>query len=139
MKWERGRQITEKILLNIDRLQDEGEEHLEHLTIWLSNELSELNIERVEVIDTRNVPKGTKGIPDIPVWGQLLIEVLPEVIPSVVSTVQSWLRQDEGRSITLEVGEDKLLVTGISSEQQNELISAWLNRHNSNNQTNRNV
>lgn len=64
MEWARARLITEKMRLNIDHLQDEGEEHLEHLTIWLSNELSELNIERVEVIDAGNA-KGTKGISDI--------------------------------------------------------------------------
>jgi hypothetical protein len=88
MKWTRGRRITEKILLNIERLQDD-EEHLEQLSIWLSNELNELDIGRVEVIDTENAPEGTKGIPDIPAWGKLLIDVLPGVIPAVISTVQS--------------------------------------------------
>lgn len=72
------------MILNIDRLQDDDEEHLEHLTIWLSNELNELDIERVEVIDSEKAPEGTKGIPDIPVWGKLLIDLLPGVIPSVV-------------------------------------------------------
>jgi hypothetical protein len=96
-----------KILLNIEHLQDDDEEHLEQLSIWLSNELNELDIERVEIIDTENA-EGTKGIPDIPAWGKLLIDVLPGVIPSLISTVQSWLIQDEGRSVTLEIGGDKL-------------------------------
>jgi len=117
------------LTLKINPLPEDDEEHLEQLSIQLSDELNELNIERVEVVDSGKAPEGTKDIPDVPVWGKLLIDVLPGAIPSVVNAVQSWLRQDEGRSVTLEIGGDKLQVTGISSEQQRELTNAWLNRH----------
>ncbi len=126
--------IVDSILLTlkIKPLLDDDEEHLEELSIQLSDELNELDIERVEVIDSGKAPDGTKGIPDVPVWGKLLIHVLPGAIPSVVNAVQSWLKRDEGRSVTLEIGGDKLQVTGISSEQQRELINNWLSHHNTN-------
>ena len=51
------------------------------------------------------------------------------VLPTLINGVQSWLsRHRENRSITIEMGGDKLEVAGISSEEQRRLIDAWLNR-----------
>ncbi len=122
------------LTLKINPLPDDDEEHLEQLSIQLSDELNELDIERVEVVDSGKAPEGTKGIPDVPVWGSLLVSLVTSsgVIPSVVGTVQSWLKRDEGRSVTMEIRGDKLQVTGISSEQQRELINTWLKIHSTN-------
>jgi 2-iminoacetate synthase ThiH len=51
------------------------------------------------------------------------------IIPKIVNSLQSWLTRNEKRKISLEVGGDKLEVTGISDEEQQKLINAWLNRH----------
>lgn len=108
--------------------------HLEELTHRLGNELKELDVEKVEVAKSGKAPEGTKGIPDVPVWGSLLVTLATSsrVIPALVGTVQSWLKRDEGRSVTLEIGGDKLQVTRISSEQQHELIDTWLKVHSTN-------
>ena len=129
---DRGRRTTERLILNINHLPDDDEMHLELLTHWLSTELKELDVEKVEVVKSGRAPEGTRGIPDVPAWGSLLIDVIPGVFPSIVNSVQSWLKRDEGRYVTLEIGGDKLQVTGISSEQQSELIKAWLSRHGTN-------
>lgn len=76
--------------------------HLEQLTHWLSNELNDLDVEKVEVVKSGKAPEGTKGIPDFPAWGSLLVSAIPGVIPSLVGTVQSWLsnrtQRDKDRS-----------------------------------------
>jgi hypothetical protein len=61
--------------------------------------------------------------------GQLVVSAAGIVIPAVVSTVQSWLKRNEGRSVTLEIGTDKLQVAGVSSKQQDELIKSFVSRH----------
>jgi Effector Associated Constant Component 1 len=105
--------------------------HLEELTHRLRNELEELDVEKVEVAKSGEAPEGTKGVPDVPVWGSLLVTLATSsgAIPALVGTVQSWLKRHEGRSVTLEIGGDKLQVTGVTSDQQSELINAWLDHH----------
>ena len=96
--------------------------------------MEELDVEKVEVAKSGNAPEGTKGVPDVPAWGSLLVTLVTSsgVIPSLIGTVQSWLKRDEGRSVTLEIGGDKLQVTGISSDEQRELINTWLKAHSKN-------
>lgn len=120
--------------LKINSLPEDDEMHLEELTHRLRTELEELDVEKVEVAKSGKAPEGTKSGVDIPAWGSLLVTLATSsgVIPSLVGTVQSWLKRDEGRSITLEIGGDKLQVTGISSEQQRRLINTWLKVHSTN-------
>jgi hypothetical protein len=124
----------EKLILNISRLPDDDIMQLEQLTHRLRSELRELDVEKVDLIYSEKAPEGTRAGPDVPAWGSLLVNLAASsgVIPAIVGTVQSWLkRDDEGRSVTLEMNGDKLQVTGVSSEQQRELIRAWLSHHSS--------
>ena len=120
--------------MKINPLPEDDEMHLEELTHRLGNELKELDVEKVEVAKSGKAPEGTKGIPDVPVWGSLLVTLATSsgVIPALVGTVQSWLKRHENRSVTMEIRGDKLQVTGISSAQQHELINNWLKVHGAN-------
>lgn len=83
------------------------------------------------MIKSGKAPDGTRAGGDIPAWGSLLVTLASSsgVLPAIIGNVKSWLKPDENRTVTLEIDGDKLQVTGISSEQQRELIDAWLSRH----------
>jgi hypothetical protein len=51
------------------------------------------------------------------------------VLTTLINVLQSWLSRHERRSMTLKIGDDELEVTGISSEQQQQLINDWLSRN----------
>jgi hypothetical protein len=50
-------------------------------------------------------------------------------IPNLTNTLQSWLSRHERRKISVEIGGDKLEVTGISGKEQQRLIDTWISRH----------
>ena len=47
---------------------------------------------------------------------------------AVVSTVHGWVSRT-GRSVEVSIAGDVLKVTGVTSQQQGEIIDAWLARH----------
>jgi hypothetical protein len=54
---------------------------------------------------------------------------LANVIPSIANTLQSWVSRQDRHTISLEIGGDKLQLTGVSDKQQEKLIDAWISRH----------
>jgi Effector Associated Constant Component 1 len=51
------------------------------------------------------------------------------VLTTLISTVQSWLTRSERCSVTMQIGGDKLMLTGASSEEQERLARAFIRRH----------
>jgi Effector Associated Constant Component 1 len=109
----------------------EEEEELERSTHQLREELLDLNLQSVDLVKKGDPPKGSKAGEEVVSWGSLIVGLATSggVLPNLVGTVQSWLSRRENQKITLQIGGDKLEVTGISNEQQDKLIDAWINRH----------
>jgi hypothetical protein len=109
----------------------EEEEELERSTHQLREELLDLNLQSVDLVKKGDPPKGSKAGEEVVSWGSLIVGLATSggVLPNLVGTVQSWLSRRENQKITLQIGGDKLEVMGISNEQQDKLIDAWINRH----------
>lgn len=131
------KQEKEKVLVNIESLHDLNEpEELERLCHNLRDELNELDvIEKVDLItkEGEQAPKGSKSGGEVAVLGSLLVtlggSVASNVIPSLANTLQSWVTRQDRHTISLEIGGDKLQLTGVSDKQQEKLIDAWISRH----------
>ena len=67
------------------------------------------------------------------VLGSLLVtlggSLASNVIPSLANTLQSWVTRQDRHTISLEIGGDKVQLTGVSDEQQEKLIDAWISKH----------
>lgn len=111
------------------RATDDAED-LERLTLQLNDELMALDVEAVDLARTEKTPDKAKSPTAIDL-GTLLLTLAASggVITTLINVLKSWLNRHERRSITLEIGGDKLEVTGVSSEEQQKLIDAWINRH----------
>jgi hypothetical protein len=134
---------NKKILINIKSSSKEEEggvnydsEELERTTYSLRDDLSELDaIEKVDLVTKEGVvaPEGSKAGAEVAALGSLLVTLGASagsaIIPNVANTLQSWLSRHERRKISLEIGGDKLEVTGISDKEQQRLIDAWITRH----------
>lgn len=121
---------TTQLMLNIDLGPEVDVEELEELTRQLRQELLELDVEAVDLVRAGEAPERAKA-GDIVTWGMLLVTLAAPggVLTTLINVLQAWLTHDERRSVTLEIDDDKLEVTGITSEERQRLINAWISRH----------
>lgn len=107
----------------------DAEERAE-LTQRLRAELLELDVDAVSLATDGDAPDGAKGIGLLAVGGLVVQFALKApVLRSVVDTTVAWLGRQQARSVKLTLDGDTLEVTGISSEQQTQLIEQWVARH----------
>jgi hypothetical protein len=121
---------TIQLILNIDAGPEADVEELEQLTLQLRGELVELDVEAVDLVRAGEVPDRAKAGDPI-TWGALLVALTASggVLTTLINAIQSWLTRHERRSVTLEIDGDRLEVTGVSVEEQQQMINAWINRH----------
>ena len=119
-----------QLILRIDTESRGEAEELESITRQLRKELLELDVEAIDFANTGEMP--TKAKAGAPIdWSTLILTLAASggVITTIIGVAQSWLARHEKRSIALEIDGDRLEITGISSEEQQNLTNAWLSRH----------
>jgi len=119
-----------ELTIHIQQAEEE-DERLELSTQQLREELLDLNLDSVDFVKSGNAPNGSKAGEEVITWGSLLVSFAASggILPSLISTLQSWLSRRDNQTISMEIGGDKLEVTGLSSEEQNKLIEVWITRH----------
>ena len=136
--------ITDKkenqVFVNIESTSNEEDdddpEELERITHNLRDDLTELDtVEKVDLVTKEGevTPKGSRAGAEVAALGSLLVTLgttaVSSVVPNLANTLQSWLTRHERRKISLEIGGDKLEVTGVSDKEQQRLIDAWISSH----------
>jgi hypothetical protein len=119
------------LTLKIDAEADADEQELQLLTSRLKAELEDLKeLESVDLARKGEAPPRAK-VGDPIAWGDLVLALIASggVLTTLIGVLQNWLSRHERRSITLEIGGDKLNVTGIRSDEQQRLIQEWISRH----------
>ncbi len=118
--------------LAVETINDDDQDmaQIAELTKQLRMELLELDVDAVDLVRVENAPGGTKGV-EAQAPGSLAVTVArtPGTLGILVRTLGSWLRRGRSRSIKLELDGDVLELSGITSEEQDRLISAWIARH----------
>jgi hypothetical protein len=100
---------------------------LDAATTGLRQELLDLDVSRVEPLGG-TPPPTSKGV-EAAVAGALLVTICrPEVLTPLVTAVRTWLGDRQHRTVRLKCADDELEVTGLSGQQQQQLIDAWLAR-----------
>jgi hypothetical protein len=113
-------------------LHEEGatSEELDRLTDRLRRELLDLDVDRVRKPSSGEAPPGARGI-ELAAIGALILEFgrSAKTLSTVIAAIQSWLGGHGNRSIKIEMDGDKLEIAGASTEEQQRLITAWIDRH----------
>ncbi len=110
---------------------DGDPERLERTTAALRAELLELDVENVVLMTRGQSPIGSRA-GEVAEIGGLLVTATQEakVLSQVVTVVRGWLaRRREEYTAELVIGDDKIVVTGISAATQDRLIDVWLRAH----------
>jgi Effector Associated Constant Component 1 len=104
-------------------------EEVDELTRLLRRRLLDLDVGAVEAAPGGEPPAGAK-VGDLVEVGTLILTITQSVgaVSAVVTTVRSWLDGHPERTVEVEVGGDKIRITGASSEEQDRIVGAWLER-----------
>jgi hypothetical protein len=109
------------LFITVNSGTDSDSEELDELTRQLLDELAELHLLLVELARGGKLPEGAKGEP-IGV-GTILVKIAEAGgITGLVSVLGSWLSRDKRRALKLQIGDNKLEVTGITRGEQARLI-----------------
>jgi hypothetical protein len=120
---------TAHLKLSVEAGPGSDAEESAELTGQLRESLLDLDVDQVDLTQAEDAPSGSKGIPID--WSTLLVTLSASggVLTAVINTVQSWLARQGQRSVTLEIGGDKLTLTGASSREQQQLVDNWIRQH----------
>ena len=109
---------------------DTDVQDLERLTLQLRKELSELDVQ-ANFVTGGPAPANAKA-GDVVEWGTLLLTLAASggVITTLINAIQTWLtNRNQPAAVTVEIGGDKLQITGNPPTDQQRLIEAFLQRH----------
>lgn len=115
--------------LNIEGGPDADDEERLELGRRLRSELLALSeVESIESPAASAAPRSKAAGAD---WQTLMVTLAASggVLTTLIGTIQSWLTRQDKASVTLEMGGDKLVITGASSEVQRRLVDDWVRRH----------
>jgi hypothetical protein len=118
------------LLLQVAGAEDLEPDELASLTEQLREELLDLDVDDVRPASGGAAPEGSKAI-ELAALGALIVRLAtsPKALLGVVRTISGWVRRSGARSVHVQIGDDVLEVSGISSEDQHALIGAWIERH----------
>jgi hypothetical protein len=109
------------LLIRLGAGADADSEELDELAHQLRDDLNQLDEVSAELATGGELPKGAKGEPLT--IGAILVKLAKAGgITGLLAVLGSWLSRDERRTVTLQIGENKLEVTGISKVEQARLI-----------------
>jgi hypothetical protein len=127
MAVDSGSPSARSVALGVELAADADDAELEALTASLRRELLQLDVDRVDRVRTEEAPEGSKAL-DAFALGALVVRLVsrPELLRSVARTLQSWLGDRADRTVKLQLGDNVLELTGVSSSQQDRLIDEWI-------------
>ena len=108
---------------------DGDAEEVAQAAMQLRRELLDLDVDAAGAREAGEPPPGSRAV-DLAAVGALVVNLADsQMLAAVVTAVRSWLAGSPQRSIKLQLGDDALELTGVSSKEQRRLADEWLARH----------
>ena len=108
---------------------DGDAEDVAQAAMQLRRELLDLDVDAAGAREAGEPPPGSRAV-DLAAVGALVVNLADsQMLAAVVTAVRSWLAGSPRRSIKLQLGDDALELTGVSSKEQRRLADEWLARH----------
>jgi hypothetical protein len=117
------------LILQVLPVADSDVEELADLAAELHAELLGVDGASVAPVRAEAAPAGAKGLGDVAGWLVAQFGTL-DGLRALVAAVRGFAART-GRTIVVDIGGDRLEVTGVTSRQQEQIIDAWLARHGS--------
>ena len=118
---------ADRLILQVLPVADSDAEELADLAGGLCAELLADDAASVAPVAADAAPVGAKGLGTAAGWLVAQVGTL-DGLRAAVAAVRGWASRT-GRTVEVSIGGDVLKVTGVTSQQQGEIIDAWLARH----------
>ena len=115
------------LVLQVLPMADIDAEELADLAAELHAELLSVDETSVAPLPAEATPEGAKGLGDVTGWLVAQFGTL-DGLRALVAAVRGFAARTD-RTVEVSIGGDHLKVTGVTSQQQGEIIDAWLARH----------
>ena len=115
------------LILQVLPAADSDAEELADLAAELYAELLSVDAASVAPLSAEAAPGGAKGLGDVAGWLVAQFGTL-DGLRALVAAVRRFASRT-GRTVEVSIDGDHLKVTGATSQQQEEIIDAWLARH----------
>ena len=115
------------LILQVLPVADSDPEELADLAAELHAELLSVDGTSVAPLPAEAAPEGAKGLGDVAGWLVAQFGTL-DGLRALVAAVRGFASRT-GRTVEVNIGEDHLTVTRVTSQQQEKIIDAWLARH----------
>ena len=117
-----------QIIVRVDLRSDADLEERAESALSLRDDLANLDVESVEFAGGLRPEVGAKSGDPVS-WGTLLVGVVSsKALTALINTANGWLRRQRSGTVSVKIGEDELVLTGASSEDQRRIIDDWLAR-----------
>jgi hypothetical protein len=116
------------LTLVVDGGSNTDAQEVSALTAQLRQRLLELDVERVELVRSSDIPIGAKPVDAVTI-GALTVTLAPALVQAVVELVKSWLGSRPVRSAKVTIDGDSIELTHASQADQDRLTQAFVDRH----------
>ncbi len=112
--------------------QDATVEDIDRMTRQLLIELRNTDIERVGLVSSEHLLKGSKSVDPVTI-GVLAVSVLPTLLPKIVDLVQAWALRGQGKVVKFKgkVNGQIIEFEGSSSELEKLMKNLQKRKHKS--------
>jgi hypothetical protein len=115
------------LILQVLPVADSDAEELADLAAELNAELLSVDGTSAAPLPAEAAPEGAKGLGDVAGWLVAQFGTL-DGLRALVAAVRAFAART-GRTVEVSIDGDVLKVTGVTSQQQGEIIDTWLARH----------
>jgi hypothetical protein len=122
--------MSENLIISLGLGSNRDPRDVEEASSDLRNELRRLNgVESVEPLPIGDAPAGARAVDTVSV-GSLLMTLSASggVLTSLIVLLKEWLGRNEKRSLLIQIGDNKLEISGPPSEEENVLIETFLRK-----------
>jgi hypothetical protein len=103
-----------------------GPQALEKLRESLTRQLAEVDVESLDTVEQDEVPGDAKGLSVLAGW--IAVQVSLRNLGRLVQSVADWASRNN-HAVEIRYGKDTIIVSGVTSAQQEKLVDEWLDRH----------
>jgi hypothetical protein len=115
------------LIVQVLPVADSDAEDLADLAGGLRTDLLGVDAASVAPLTAEAAPEGAKGLGTAAGWLLVQFGTL-DGLRAVLAAVHGWTART-GRTVEVSIDGDTLKVTAVTSQQQREIIDAWLARH----------
>jgi hypothetical protein len=122
--------MSENLIISLGLGSNRDLRHVEEASANLRSELRRINgVESVEPLPSGEAPAGARAVDAVSVSSLLVtLSASGGVLTSLIVLLKEWLGRSEKRGLVLQIGKDRLEISGPPSREQNILIETFLKK-----------